>query len=70
MGAYHTEGVVKSDGTLILENLPYPAGHTVEIILVDKPPFSTSASEPLAGVPVTLDDPFKPVAADDWDALA
>ncbi len=69
MGAYHTDAVIQPNGTLVLQNLPYPEGQTVEIILVERPR-AASTDEPLAGTPVTYVDPFRPVAGNDWDAVA
>jgi hypothetical protein len=62
------------DGKLMLTDLPFHAGDTVEIILLEHPnkQFSQvfSSEYPLKGTVLRYDDPFEPaVPIEDWDAL-
>lgn len=67
--AHRIETIVPQDGTLTLEHLPFPAGEAVEIIILPR------SASPKQGNPYSLrstrvryDQPFEPVAADDWNA--
>jgi len=69
MQAYHVQTTVANDGTLKLNNLPFSAGESVEVIILTRP--STSPRQnpyPLRGTPVTYIDPTEPVAQTDWEA--
>jgi len=61
---------LQSDGTLTLENLPFQAGQTVEVIVL---PYPVAPGEekpyPLRGIPVRYDRPTESVAEEDWEAL-
>ena len=62
MQAHRIEKVVQPNGTLILENLPFEAGKTVEIIVLEKQTKAKAKNEyPLRGTPYKYDDPFAPV---------
>jgi hypothetical protein len=53
----------------ILNNLPFPAGEVVEVIILKRP--STLPRQnlyPLRGTAVTYIDPTEPVAQADWEA--
>jgi bifunctional DNA-binding transcriptional regulator/antitoxin component of YhaV-PrlF toxin-antitoxin module len=70
------QSVVNNHGQLVLEDLPFAPGDTVEIIVrgrVIEPPNESSASEryPLQGSqPYSYQDPFEPaVPAEDWEVM-
>lgn len=68
MQAYHVQITVANDGTLKLNNLPFPAGETVEVIILKRPSASPRQNQyPLRGTPVTYIDPTEPVAQMDWE---
>ncbi|QKD82775.1 hypothetical protein HPC62_11790 [Thermoleptolyngbya sichuanensis A183] len=76
MNAYKLAATLIEDGTLILKGLPFHAGDTVEIIILEQskeqsasPPRQTEY--PLQGKqPYRYDDPFEPaVPAEDWEVL-
>lgn len=64
--AHRVEAVLRQDGTLTLDRLPFRAGQAVEVVIVPRAA-PGSAGEPLRGTPVRYDRPFDPVAADEWD---
>lgn len=69
MLAHRIEATIEQDGTLILDNLPFHAGETVEIIILAAPPRTTGDQRyPLHGTPVRYDQPTEPVGQDDWEA--
>jgi hypothetical protein len=60
---------IDNDGTLKLNNLPFPAGESVEVIILTRSSTSPRRnSYPLRGTPVTYIDPTEPVAQTDWEA--
>ncbi|MEP6663734.1 MAG: hypothetical protein ABJC04_08730 [Verrucomicrobiota bacterium] len=69
MQAHRTETVVSDDGGIILRDLPFRSGQSVEVIVL---PFlgssSSSSAYPLRGTPVSLQSPTKPVDDGDWEA--
>jgi hypothetical protein len=68
--AHRIETVIEKNGTLTLENLPFSAGESVEVIVLLRitSPDKTKRY-PLRGLPLRYDNPFEPVALEDWDAL-
>lgn len=74
--AYHTEAVVDDDGTVRLRDVPFGAGETIEVIVLPQsrpvgspsPIGSGPTDRSLQGTVSHYDDPFEPVAVDDWDA--
>lgn len=69
MMVLRTEATVREDGSLMINNVPFHAGETVEVIIL--PQHTNQASQdayPLRGTKVEYIDPFKPVAESDWDA--
>jgi hypothetical protein len=70
MVAYKTLKTLTQNGTLTLDALPFPAGAQVEVIVL---PVESRVSEenpyPLHGTPYLYQEPFEPVAQDDWDAV-
>ena len=66
--AHRIEPVLSVDGTLLLEHLPFQAGQVVEVIV--RPVATRIEPTPeLRGAVIRYDDPFEPVAEDDWDVL-
>lgn len=69
MQAYHVQTTVANDGSLKLNNLPFPAGESVDVIVLMRPSASTRQSQyPLRGTPITYINPTEPVAQTDWEA--
>jgi hypothetical protein len=69
MEAHRIETTLTQDGTLILDNLPFHAGETVEVIVLGHVMHVTShAPYPLRGTPVHYARPTEPVADEDWEA--
>lgn len=68
MQAYHVQTAVANDGSLKLNNLPFPAGEPVDVIILTRPPSPRQNPYPLRGTPVTYIDPTEPVAQADWEA--
>jgi hypothetical protein len=67
---YHVEAILQRDGALTLDQLPFPAGQAVEVIIVPHAGGPEPANPyPLHGTPVRYEHPFEPVAEDEWDAL-
>jgi hypothetical protein len=78
MNTHKIETVLTEDGTLTLQGLPFHAGDTVEVIILQaKTPQRQDAvnsqSEknryPLRGTVIRYDDPTEPVALEDWEFL-
>jgi hypothetical protein len=69
MQAYHVQTTIANDGTLKLNNLPFPAGETVEVIVLTRPsPSMRQNPYPLRGTSITYIDPTESVAQTDWEA--
>lgn len=70
MSTHHFETKLTEDGKLTLNDLPFHAGETVEVIVVSHSSGAKSAdSYPLRGKPVRYIEPTEPVAEEDWEAL-
>ncbi|MCD4739386.1 MAG: hypothetical protein K8R89_09045 [Anaerolineae bacterium] len=72
MAAYKVATILKQNGTLILEQLPFQVGERVEVIVmrVSKPTLKAPTTiTPLHGTVLRYDAPFAPVAESDWEAL-
>jgi hypothetical protein len=66
--AHRIETTINQDGTVMLDNLPFHAGETVEIIIL--PAINKNAPENtylLRGTSIQYDRPTEPVG-DAWDA--
>ena len=57
-------------GKLVIENLPFQDGETVEVIILPASKSDVQEWESLEGSVLKYIDPFKPVAEDDWEASA
>lgn len=78
MYAHRIETVLTEDGVLTLQGLPFHAGDTVEVIILEShtaqqeqaPSQPNTNLYPLRDMqPYRYDDPTEPVALDDWEAL-
>jgi hypothetical protein len=69
MSAHHVEVTLSQDGKLELEELPFRAGQTVEVIILDSQPASNGGEYPLRGKPIEYVGATDPVAQDDWEAI-
>ncbi len=69
MQAYRVETTLQKDGTLTLQQLPFQAGETLEIIILRRSSPPSSDAYPLRGLPVQYVEPNEPVAEGDWEAL-
>ncbi len=69
MTSYKIETTMTDDGVLTLQGLPFQAGEAVEVVI--QPLVSTKPTNKeylLRGHVVKYDEPFEPVAPDDWEA--
>ncbi len=70
METHRIEKVVQSNGTIVLENLPFAEGETVEIIIVKSDTESEKKRYPLRGTSYKYEEPFEPaVPVEDWEVL-
>jgi hypothetical protein len=67
--AHRTEAVLTEDGKLSLDNLPFRAGQTVEVIVLPATSPTAPGDHPLRGSVLRYDRPTEPMAEADWDAL-
>ena len=70
METFRLDTRLTQDGTLILSDLPFQAGDSVEVIIV--PRTSAPAEQnayPLRGKVLHYANPTAPVAQEDWEAL-
>lgn len=69
MQAYKVRSHVGEDGSLTVENLPFPAGEAVEVIVLSEARKRKEQQYPLRGTVIQYIDPTMPVAEDDWEVL-
>jgi len=70
METHRIEKVIQSNGTIVLENLPFAEGETVEIIIVKSDAESEKKRYPLRGTLYKYEEPFEPaVPLEDWEVL-
>lgn len=70
MQAYRVEKVISQTGKVELDALPFAAGAVVEIIVLGPEKEANGRSRlSLKGSVIKYDDPFAPVAENEWDAL-
>ncbi len=68
METLRVEKVIQSNGTIVLENLPFDEGEKVEIIILKSN--AENARYPLRGTVYKYENPFESVVpAEDWEAL-
>jgi hypothetical protein len=70
MQVCRVETTVLGDGTVVLKDVPFPPGETVEVVVRTRhAPGCGNAAYPLRGKPVRYLDPFEGIAEEDWEAL-
>ena len=70
MNTHRLEIALTENGKITLENLPFKAGETVEIVISPHEKNSPDDNPfPLEGTVHYYDDPFEPVAEDEWKVL-
>jgi len=69
MQAYRIEKIVPEDGVLILDKLPFKSNDVIEIIILRKENQVDKERYPLRGKLIEYNDPFEPVAQEDWEVL-
>lgn len=69
MQAHRIETTVQSNGKVVLENLPFDEGETIEIIVLETKQKSPIESESIQGKVLKYENPFEPVAVEDWEVL-
>ncbi|MDJ0732048.1 MAG: hypothetical protein QNJ33_18885 [Crocosphaera sp.] len=70
MNSHRLKIALTENGKITLENLPFLAGETVEIVISSQKKVASSDNPfPLEGTVNYYDDPFEPVAEDEWEVL-
>jgi hypothetical protein len=70
MHAHNLTATLGEDGTLVLKGLPFYAGDTVEIIILEQTKAERPRDYPLGGTVLRYDDPFEPaIPTEDWEVL-
>jgi hypothetical protein len=69
MTSHNVTTVLTSDGKLALNDLPFRAGQSVVVIVLESG-VRPSGSQPLRGTVLRYDEPFEPVADSDWHAAS
>jgi hypothetical protein len=69
MNTHHIEITLAQDGKLILDELPFRAGDTVEVLILARKSKTNGREYPLRGKPIEYVAPTEPVAQADWDAI-
>ena len=69
MSAHHVEVTLSHDGQLVIDELPFRAGQTVEVIILARQSKPNGREYPLRGQPIKYIEPTDPVAQADWDAI-
>jgi hypothetical protein len=71
MKAHRIETTLTENGTLLLKDLPFTAGESVEIIVIKIPSCPPQSNlYPLRGTVYRYDDPFGPATpVEDWEVL-
>lgn len=70
MQAHRTKAIVSENGSLTIDKLPFPAGKSVEVIVIPANSQSRQGERyPLRDTPIQFDDPTGSVAESDWEAL-
>ncbi len=68
METFKTKAIIKKNHKIELENVPFANGDEVEIEVTLKEKNSNN-NYPLRGTLLKYDEPFEPVAEDDWEVL-
>ena len=70
MTAHRIEATLTEDATLVLHDLPFHAGESVDVIILARPAQRPSGQRyPLHGTPIRYERPADPVAPGDWEVL-
>ncbi len=71
MNAHKIEIILTESGKLILENLPFKKGESVEVIILERRQSSSDFNDyPLAGKITQYDEPYEPATdIQDWEVL-
>jgi hypothetical protein len=70
MQAHHTKAIVSEKGSLTIDQLPFPAGKAVEVVVfLASSQTSPESRYPLRGTPIQFDDPTGSMAEADWESL-
>jgi hypothetical protein len=71
MNAHKIETILTENGQLILENLPFKKGESVEVIILEHRQLSSNFNNyPLAGKVIQYDQPYEPATdIQDWEVL-
>jgi len=69
MSTHHVEVTLSQDGKLMLDELPFRAGDTVEVIILAQQSKRNGQEYSLRGKPIKYVDPTDPVAQEDWEAI-
>jgi hypothetical protein len=70
MQEYRVETTISSDGTLVIQKLPFKAGDKVEVIVhCHEHEQEHSIRYPLRGKLIRYNDPFGNVAENEWESL-
>ncbi len=69
MSAHHTTAVVREDGCVVLDQVPFQSGDKVDVLVYkSKRSEGKQARYPLHGTPVRFDHPTAPVCEEDWES--
>jgi hypothetical protein len=66
MQTFHAETVVEKDGRLHLDHVPFSEGEAVHVFVSSATPIT---KQPLQGSVLKYEQPFAPVAEEDWEAV-
>ena len=67
MMAHRAAARVEPDGTVTVKDQPFPPGTEVEVIVLPRPQ-PLQGEYPLRGASYRFDDPYSPIAADEWES--
>ncbi len=68
MNAHRVETVIRQDRTIVLKNLPFREGESVEVTISHCTSKRNEKDRyPLRGTPIKYLDPTEPVAYGDWN---
>jgi len=70
MNTFRLDTTLTQDGTLTINDLPFQAGDSVEVIIVPRTAASALQNGySLRGKVIQYDNPTEPVAQEDWEVL-
>lgn len=70
MNVHRVETTVGKDKTVLLKNVPFDVGESIEVVVFRTPSKNNEdAPYPLRGTPVKYLDPTEPVMSGDWNVL-